>query len=64
MGVVIRFPEMRRLARELSLYPPRHGAAVIILPVVRVDRAADAPPRTGTPKNPSGGKRRRRASRT
>lgn len=64
MGAVIRFPEMRRLARELSLHPPHDSSTVIILPVVRVDRTADAPARTGTPKDSFGGKRRRRVSRT
>jgi len=66
MGAVITFPEARRLVRELPLHAPRDGATVIILPVVRVERAADAPPGTcsETPKTPSGGKRRRRASRT
>ena len=63
--------------REVPPAPP-YDATVIILPVVRVERAAAAPSNTQdksleqlpnqspsqTPKTPSGGKRRRRASRT
>jgi hypothetical protein len=76
MGAVITFPEVRRMARELPPAPP-YDATVIILPVVRVERAGAAPRNTQgesfeklpnqsgqTPKTPSGGKRRRRASRT
>jgi hypothetical protein len=73
MGAVITFPEVRRMVREVPPAPP-YDATVIILPVVRVERAAAAPSNTQgeaanqspnqSPKTPSGGKRRRRASRT
>jgi hypothetical protein len=68
MGAVISFPEVRRTVRELPLQPPC-SATVIILPAVRVERAGGAPPDTQaespeSPKPPTGGKRRRRASRT
>jgi hypothetical protein len=77
MGAVITFPEVRRMAREVPPAPP-YDATVIILPVVRVERAAAIPSNTQdessnqspnrspnqSPKSPSGGKRRRRASRT
>jgi hypothetical protein len=73
MGAVITFPEVRRMAREAPPAPP-YDATVIILPVVRVERAVAAPSNTQgaaanqspheSPKTPSGGKRRRRASRT
>jgi hypothetical protein len=73
MGAVITFPEVRRMVRELPPAPPC-DATVIILPVVRVERAAAAPSSAQneapnqspnqSPKSPSGGKRRRRASRT
>ncbi len=81
MGAVITFPEVRRMAREVPPAPP-YDATVIILPVVRVERAGAAPSSTQdellenlpnqspgqtpnqSPKTPSGGKRRRRASRT
>ncbi len=77
MGAVITFPEVRRIVRELPPAPP-YDATVIILPVVRVERAATAPGNaqdespnkspsqspSQSPKTPSGGKRRRRASRT
>jgi hypothetical protein len=85
MGAVITFPEVRRMAREVPPALP-YDATVIILPVVRVERAAATPNNpqdesheklhhqssnqsphqspNQSPKSPSGGKRRRRASRT
>ena len=66
MGSVVTFPEVRRPVRELPLHAPRDGATVVILPVVRVERADGVPPGapSETPKSPTGGKRRRRAQRT
>jgi hypothetical protein len=64
MGTVIQFPHEQRLART-SAVMSSEGASVVILPVVRVERAGDetggiAPdgmaPEAG---RPSGGRRRR-----
>jgi len=65
MGAVIVFPKVKRGLREASSRTPGGSAAVIILPVVRIERQNEAPLRTGTgtTKSPSGRKRRRRASR-
>jgi hypothetical protein len=64
MGAIITFPQAKRTLRAV---PSQDGeAAVIILPVIRIERDGDEPPgaRTAPTKSPSGGKRRRRASRT
>jgi len=64
MGAVIRFAQVRRGLREAPLRTPGVSAAVVILPVVRIERNHEAPSGTeiGTTKSPSGRKRRRRAS--
>ena len=65
MGAVITFPEVRRGLREAPFQAPGVSATVVILPVVRIERACEAPSgaETETTKSPSGRKRRRRASR-
>jgi hypothetical protein len=65
MGAVIVFPEVRRGAREAYVRVPGMSAAVIILPVVRIERANAEPAalKTAATKSPSGRKRGRRASR-
>jgi len=65
MGAVIVFPQQRRGAREASMRAPGMSAAVIILPVVRIERASAEPAalKTAATKSPSGRKRGRRASR-
>jgi len=65
MGAVITFPELRRARREPPLREPHLRAAVIILPVIRIERDnfASTPALTQPSKSPPGRKRRRRASR-
>jgi hypothetical protein len=66
MGAVITFPEPRRARREPALREHGLRAAVIILPVIRIERdiGANARALTQPSKSPPGRKRRRRASRT
>jgi len=65
MGLVINFPEARRVARE------GHGGAcesatIMILPVVRIERSTDLPPddEASSSAAQAGRKRRRRAPRS
>jgi hypothetical protein len=63
MGAVITFPQTRRAARRA----PAQAGAVIILPVIRIERDSELPTgseTTGTDatKSSSPRKRRRRAS--
>jgi hypothetical protein len=65
MGVVITFSEVFRLLRDRRPHRPGDDpATVIILPVIRIERDAVAPPDTltQTSKTSSGRKRRRRAT--
>jgi hypothetical protein len=62
MGAIIAFPRARRVRRATEPPTLLPGAAVVILPVVRIERASTAG-RTEPSKSPSGGKGRRRASR-
>jgi hypothetical protein len=64
MGIVVTFPAARSVARD-AIVPQAGSATVIILPVVRVERYDDEPPRHAEPSSSSPGrKRRRRASRS
>jgi hypothetical protein len=62
MGAVIAFPQSRRPVRASLAGGARDRAAVIILPVIRVERGDDSDLKPS--KSPSGGKRRRRLSRS
>ena len=69
MGTVVLFPEARRAPRQNP--PVRAGAAtVVILPVIRIERAGTRSPvsslasSTQSSKPPSGRKRRKRATPT
>jgi len=66
MGAVITFPQAKRTLRAPPPPPAHARAAVIILPVIRIERDGGHSPRAHTEpsKSPSGGKRRRRASPT
>ena len=66
MGAVITFPQVRRGVCEVPTRMPNVSAAVIILPVVRIERTYDAPSgaEIETTKSPSGRKRRKRATPT
>jgi hypothetical protein len=65
MGAVITFPQAQRRFREMPTRMAAVSAAVIILPVVRIERANNAPAATenGT-KSPPGRKRRKRTAPT
>jgi hypothetical protein len=56
MGAVITFPEMRRGLHEAPTPVQGASAAVIILPVIRIEHAYEAPcgTETETTKSPSG----------
>jgi hypothetical protein len=64
MGAVIAFPHGRRTVRAVPKRQTNGRAAVIILPVIRIERDGEEPrgARTMPSKSPSGGRRRRRAS--
>lgn len=63
MGAVIMFPRVRRGLRETQTLMADLRAAVVILPVIRIERACtDHPaPETRTTQSPPGRKRRKRA---
>jgi hypothetical protein len=65
MGTVIDFPAEQRLAQDGRRGDAGEPATVVILPVVRVERAPDTPA-DGVESGPrsAGRKRRRRASRS
>ena len=63
MGTVIHFPEGQRSARNRYEGSPDEPTAVIILPVVRIERSPDEPS-DGLESGPGGRRRRRRASRS
>jgi hypothetical protein len=63
MATVIEFPERQRTSRKRSAGTTGEPAAVIILPVIRIDRYRDEP--SGLePDGTSRRRRRRRASRS
>jgi len=63
MGTVIRFPLEERIAHDIRrLAAVSEPAAIIILPVIRVERHVDAPGggcAPGSGNTPGGGRRRR-----
>jgi hypothetical protein len=62
MGTLLEFPQDRRLARTAT---PAEGASavVLILPVIRIERAPDHPGSEPEADSAVGRKRRRRAPR-
>jgi hypothetical protein len=64
MGAIVTFRQLRRKLREAPMRVADLPAAVIILPVIRIERTHEAPSVTGaeTAKSSSGRKRRGRAS--
>jgi hypothetical protein len=64
MGAVVTFRQLRRKWREAPKRVADISAAVIILPVIRIERTHDSSSVTGaeTTKSSSGRKRRSRAS--
>ena len=64
MGTVIQFPEGQRSTRNRYVGAPDEPAAVIILPVVRIERSPDEPSDDLESGPGAGRRRRRRASRS
>ena len=62
MGQIINFPEGRREVRE-AIIGAGGTATIMILPVVRIERPTDQPPKEVSGSQ-SGRKRRRRARRS
>jgi hypothetical protein len=64
MGAVIAFPGSQRV-RRAALHRRSGPATVVILPVIRIERAISAVQQAASEpsKSPSGGRRRGRASR-
>jgi hypothetical protein len=64
MGAVITFPQAQRGLCETPTRTADVSAAIIILPVIRIERAHNAPSGTETEtiKSPPGRKRRKRAA--
>jgi hypothetical protein len=65
MGTVIKFPDEGRTVRFGRADGHDDSATVIILPVIRIERYADAAPESIEPRTepPAGNGRRRRAKR-
>lgn len=64
MGVVIDFPENRSTFRLRGAASTDQHCEVVILPVIRIDRYEDRPVLQPPGGRMTGGKRRRRASRS
>lgn len=64
MGTVIRFPQTQPLANAAGNADGRRkAAAIIILPVIRIERNVDNASRLGRSRTKPAAKRRRRTSR-
>lgn len=65
MGAVITFPQVRRGLCAMPTRTPEVSAAIVILPVVRIERTHGIPSgtKTKTTKSPSGRKRRKHGAR-
>jgi hypothetical protein len=64
MGTVIRFPPTQPIASAAGNADGRRkAAAIIILPVIRIERNVDSVGRLGRSRTKPGAKRRRRTSR-
>jgi hypothetical protein len=64
MGVVIDFPADNAAFRARGAALPDRVCEVVILPVIRIDRYEDKPMIRPASRGISGGKRRKRASRS
>jgi hypothetical protein len=62
MGSVINFPEARRVERD-GQNGGSQSATIMILPVVRIERASDEPPSEASRPGTTPGRRRRRRAR-
>lgn len=63
MGIIVKFPDEGRIVRFGQAGDPETSATVIILPVIRIERYADAPAEVSEPKPPAGSGRSRRSKR-
>jgi len=64
MGTVIRFPQTQPVANAAgNAGGRRKAAAIIILPVIRIERNVDNASRLGPSRSKPAAKRRRRTSR-
>jgi hypothetical protein len=65
MGTIVKFPDEGRIVRFVPASGQEESATVIILPVIRIERYADAHAEMGEPKTqpPAGRGRGRRAKR-
>lgn len=65
MGILIRFPEERRSLANAGGAPSERGsAAVVILPVIRIERHGEEQPADpASAAGASGGRRRKRRAR-
>lgn len=61
MGMVISFPVSQRQSLRMESVEPREPGQVVILPVIRVERANEQPGADFDAPSASGRKRRRRA---
>lgn len=65
MGTIVKFPDEGRIVRFVPNGLQEESATVIILPVIRIERYADAPPEIAEPRTqpPAGRGRARRSKR-
>ena len=62
MGILVQFPQDRRIERSAPRSDASQSGVVLILPVIRIERSPDRP--GSEPASDAGGrKRRRRVSR-
>jgi hypothetical protein len=64
MGTVINFPEVQNVSRDVVDAELGQSATIMILPVIRVERAVDGPSDSEPASQGAGRKRRRRARRS
>ena len=63
MGTLVQFPENRRVERARTRIDIGESAVVLVLPVIRIERAPDHPGSEPDADSGAGRKRRRRAPR-
>jgi hypothetical protein len=64
MGTLVRFPQDRRLERAGSCVDSDESGVVLVLPVIRIERAPERPGSEPDADSAAGRKRRRRAPRS
>jgi len=63
MGTLVQFPENRRVERARTRIDIGESAVVLVLPVIRIERAPDHPGSEPDADSAAGRKRRRRGPR-